>query len=128
MNRILAKIVKIAGPAAAGYIAGGPAGAVATSLGSIAGAAEKRRGQISERKGSKPVHKITAPAAAIAAPTVLSVLLEFFGVEANVAGVLCGSPTLTAAGLGALSIAVHQLGSGVDRAARARPISSEGSR
>ena len=117
-------VIKVAGPAAAGFAAGGPVGAALAVSGQVAGGLEKRRGKEAERVHRRPpVHKATAPAAAVAAPTLLAALLAALGLEGGdqVAGVLCGQDGAALgvlAGLGALLS--HQVGHGLQTAPRSR--------
>ena len=118
--------VKMAGPVVAGFAAGGPAGAGLAVVGQFAGGQEKRRGKNRENTiGAQvpPVHKITAPVAAIAAPTALAAILAAFGVGGGEAlsGVLCGTgPAGAGATAGVIALLAHQLGHGLQDATRRR--------
>lgn len=122
----LGSAVKVAGPAVAGFAAGGPVGAGLAVVGQVAGAGEKRRGKRRERPNgvvstNAPVHKATAPAAAVAAPTVAAAILAQLGVGPDVADVLCqAGPAAQGAVYGALAVLAHTAGHGLQDATRTR--------
>ena len=125
--RGLGAAVKFAGPAVAGFAAGGPAGAGLAVVGQLSGGAEKRRGKEAERKapGGRPIHKATAPAAAIGIPAVVAPLAAAAGLDLSGGlGVLCAGGELTAAGvgflMGLLALVSHTVGSGIQKSTQSR--------
>lgn len=126
-------LVKVAGPAVAGFATGGPVGAGLAVVGQVAGGAEKKRSKRRELRvaleGGGPVrrvHKATAPAAAVAVPAAVAGLASALGldIQAGGLGVLCPGGEITAAGAGflagVLALLAHTLGHGLQDASRAQ--------
>lgn len=111
----LIKAVKVAGPAVAGFAAGGPAGAVLAVTGQLAGAGENAR---AKPKGNG-VNNVTAPTAAIAAPTLMATLLTTLNVPGaeEIAAQACGSPAAAGATFGGIAFVVHQIAHAAGKAA-----------
>ena len=127
LARGLGAVVKVAGPAVSGLAAGGPVGAGLAVVGQLAGGAEKRRGKEAERKapGGRPIHKATAPAAALGVPTAVAAIAHAVGLDLSGGlGVLCVGGELTAAGvgflMGLLALVAHQIGHGLQGSTRSR--------
>ena len=110
------KAVKVAGPAVAGFAAGGPAGAVLAVTGQLAGAGEVVRAKKSDQRKD-----ITAPAAAIAAPTLLASLLTVANVPGadQIASGACGSPEAAGATFGTIAFMVNHFVRRVEKATTA---------
>jgi Mn2+/Fe2+ NRAMP family transporter len=123
VTKFLGRAIKLAGPAVAGFAAAGPAGAVAGVAAQLAGSAEATRGRrATQERGARKVHKVTAPAAAVAAPTLLAVVLGALGLGAELPTALCGSAAESGALIGALAWLSNQLGKNVEQSsARVRP-------
>lgn len=115
-------VAKIVAPAAAGLGLGGPVGAVLTASAQVSAAVEKRRGRKRESTGRKPLHKVTAPTAAVAVPTVLAALFVKLGVPGaeDLAQVACSSPEMAGAQFGGLAVLLHQFFGGAKTAREGR--------
>lgn len=122
-RNILGAVVKIAGPAVGGFVAGGPIGGGLAVVAQLAGGGEKKRAKKREiENAATPVHKATAPAAAMAAPLALIVALRAAGIELppELASSVCADPMILAPTAGAIAVAAHQLGTGIQRAGSRR--------
>lgn len=113
-------VVKVAGPVAGGLAAGGPVGAGLAIAGQLAGAGAKVQGKkMEQRRNGPPVHKAAAPAAAVAAPTALAVLLTQLGVDGadGIASTLCSdSAAMGGVAAGLIAWLSHQLGHNIQSA------------
>lgn len=118
-GKLLGRVVTVAAPIVAGAVVSPEAGAlVAAGLGG--GAAAKYGGQKVEERTGRPVHKVGAPAAAIASsflaaqvlpPEALQQICEFVQT-------LCARPSAAAMLFGGLgSVVAHQLGSNIGKTA-----------
>lgn len=125
---------KFGGPAlgiAASVATGGlvdPVSGVALGTALVAGKAAKRAGKKVEAAGGAPVHKVTAPAAAVAAPTLVAMLAPVLGFDAGqvcsfatkLIDLLCTSPAAGGAAIGLLALLLHQIGGGAITATSGR--------
>lgn len=111
--KLLGKVVKVAGPVAAGVSVGGPVGGGLALLGQITGSGTK----VAAKAAGSQVHQVAAPVGAVAVPTLLAVvlgMLQLPGVELS--NILCGSGAETGALVGILTALSHQIGHGLEKA------------
>lgn len=94
-----------------------PLTGIAVATGLMGGKAAKMHGQAVEAATGRPVHKATAPAAAIVAPTIFVSLAAHFGWDigpaceaaAQLVDLICGHPAAAGALAGAAALLTHQL-------------------
>lgn len=104
-----------------------PVTGVAVASGLLGGKVAKERGKNVEASTGRPVHKLTAPAAAVATPTAVMVLAQQLGYDlqpaceatASLLTVICGHPAATGVAAGLAAILTHEL-AGVTKAADRR--------
>lgn len=130
--RGIGSVVKVAGPIAGGLGLGGPVGGGLAVLSQLAGGAEKKRGQKAEKahaalgQESLPIHKVSAPIAAIATPAAIAGLLQQFGIVdlPHALSLMCNGGELSAIGFGILmgliALLSHQIGHGIQDATQTR--------
>lgn len=105
-----------------------PLTGVAVATGLLGGKVAKEKGKAHEARTGRPVHKATAPAAAVATPTVFMALASQFGLDigpaceaaAQLVDLVCGHPAAAGALAGAAAMLTHQL-AGATKAAGRRP-------
>lgn len=114
---------KLAGPAlgvAATVATGGlvdPGTGLALGSALVAGKVAKTHGKEVEARGGAPVHKVTAPVAAMGVPVLVVLFAQAAGIDmSKVCGVaqqivdtVCASPELTGAAIGTGAVLLHQI-------------------
>lgn len=93
-----------------------PAAGVALGSSLAAGGFAKAHGQARERRGGRPLHKITAPAAAIVAPTAVLAATEpafdpstFCDLGDRILSALCHEPGGSGVAIGLGAVLLHTL-------------------